>query len=210
MKSDLVPHARQALGDVKPAVAFDPAKGKELLARADVALGTPPAKPLASASVSAPPSAQPQPRVEQVKVPMMCSARGVPFVVIAERRGDELRFVGHEMPQPGPDGAPPRLPGRLSGQYRIDRTGWTCPCCSNGEGVWLCDCEEMKGAMHCHGTSGGRYRCACGRHEEREFQWVKAVEVRGASVAATPEQTRSSSHSGPSKFKQVSYDKPHR
>jgi hypothetical protein len=106
------------------------------------------------------------------------------------------------MPQAGPGGAP-RLPGRLEGRYRIDAASWVCPLCANAGGVWLCDCERMNGAMHCLGSAGGRYRCACGRAEEREFVNVQTVEVRGASVAATPGGARS----GPQQpqLKQVSH-----
>jgi hypothetical protein len=205
MSNDLVARARQALQPAaprgtQPAGALDPAKGAKLLARAQAAISAPPKQALVAAH---PPP--PTPRAELVKVPVTCSAGGGSYVVVAERRGDELRFVGHEMP-PGPGGAP-RLPGRLSGEYRIDRKGWACPLCANTDGVWLCECERMNGAMHCSGNSGGRYRCACGRLEEREFVNVKTIEVRGASVAATPDTGRSGSQRGQPQFKQVSYER---
>ena len=110
MSSDLVARARQALGPVAPRKdqeALDPARGAALLARARALIEAPPQQTL----VAAPPPREVS--AERVKLPMTCSARGVSYVVIAERRGDELRFVGHEIPQPGPGGAP-RLPGRLS------------------------------------------------------------------------------------------------
>jgi hypothetical protein len=205
MSNDLVARARKALGDVQPsprrskggAAPFDPARGAELLARAQAAIGGSPKQILVAA-------ASPAPGAERVKLPMTCSARGVSYVVIAERRGDELRLVGHEIPPAGKDGAP-RLPGRLSGQYRIEMNGWVCPLCSTGGDVWLCNCAEMHGAMHCLGTSGGRYRCACGRFEEREFVKVEAVEVRGTSVAAMPGAARSGTQHGQPQFKQVSH-----
>jgi hypothetical protein len=213
MNSDLVPRPRQAPEAVAPRKdqpagrPLDPAKGAQLLARAQAAIEAPPKQTLLAAAPPPPPA----PRAERVKLPMHCSARGVPYVVIAERRGDEsrgyeLRFVGHEMPQPGTGGTS-RLPGRLSGQYRIEAKGWACPLCANTDAVWLCECERMNGAMHCHGTSGGRFHCACGRFEEREFVNVKTVEVRGASVAATPDAGRSGSPHGQPQLKQVSYER---
>lgn len=206
MSSDLVPRAQKALGPAaprkdQPAGLFNSAKGSELLARAQAAIAAPSKQTL----ISTPPPVPPAPRAEQVKLPMHCSARGASYVVLAERRGDELRFVGHEMPQPGPGGAP-RLPGRLSGRYRVEAKGWVCPLCAH-TGVWLCECEPMKGALHCRGTSSGRFHCACGRFEEREFVTAKSVEVRGTSVAATPEQTRSGSPHGQPQFKQVSHER---
>ena len=211
MRSDLVPRAPRAIGDAQPPArqslvgTFTPVKGAELLARAQAALEAPPKQALIAAAPSPPPVT----RAERVKLPMHCSARGVPYVVIAERRGDELRFVDHERPPPGPGGAA-RLPGRLSGQYRIEAKGWACPLCASAEAVWLCECERMNGAMHCHGTSGGRFHCACGRFEEREFVNVKTVEVRGASVAATPDAGRSGSSREQPQLKQVPYERRHR
>lgn len=206
MGNDLVARARQASGPVavrkdQPASApVDPAKGAELRARVRTAISAPPKQTLVAAPPPAPPHA------ERVKLPMTCSARGASYVVIAERRGDELRFVGHEMPQPGPGDAAPRLPGRLSGQYHLNTNGWACPLCSDAAGVWLCACEPMNGALHCHGASGGRYHCACGRIEEREFTTASTVEVRGTAVAATPQQTTRTQHAQP-QLKQVSYER---
>jgi hypothetical protein len=207
MANDLIARARQATGPVaprkdQPALPVDPAKTSSLVARARAAVEAPPKQTL----VAAAPPPPPVPRVDRVKLPMTCSARGQSYVVIAERRGSDLRFVGHELPQPGRGGTS-QLPGRLSGEYRIEMNGWRCPLCQNGDAIWLCDCEAMNGAMHCHGASGGRYRCACGKHEDREFITVPKVEVRGTSVAATPEQTRTGPQRGQSQFKQVTYDR---
>jgi hypothetical protein len=206
MGNDLIARARQVSGSVvarkdQPAEPVDPAKGAELRARVRAAISAPP-KPQPSRS---PPPPAP-PGAERVKLPMTCSGTGASYVVIAERRGDELRFVGHEIPQPGPSGA--RLPGRLSGRYRIEATGWACPLCANTHSIWLCSCEPMNGAMHCRGTSSdGRYHCACGRIEEREFVTSNTVEVRGTSVAAMPEQTRSGAQHGQPQLKQVSHER---
>jgi hypothetical protein len=197
MNNDLIARASKALKPAAPG-GLRPAGGpeKDLLARAEAAIAS---SPKSTTFVAASP---PAPRVERVKVPITCSAVGNSYVVIAERRGDELRFVGHEMP--GTGGAS-RLPGRLSGQYRIELAGWHCPLCGDGNAVWLCDCERMQGAMHCHGNTDGRYRCACGRIEERGFISVKTAEVRGTSVAAMPE--RSGSSRGQPQLKQVSHDR---
>lgn len=202
MTNDLVVRARQALGpaaprDLQPAKPVDAAA--ELLARARTAIAAPPKQVL----VAAPP---PAPPAERVRLPMTCSARGGSYVVIAERRGDELRFVGHEPLQPGPGGAQ-RLPARLSGTYNIDMKGWTCPLCHSAETVWFCGCAAMNGAMHCVGTSGGRHHCACGRFEERHFAPAEKFEVRGASVAATPGKLRPGPQHGQPQPKQVSYER---
>jgi hypothetical protein len=144
-------------------------------------------------------------RVERVRVPVTCSARGQSYVVIAERRSNTLRFVSHEMPQPAKGAASP-MPSQLSGEYQIEANGWRCPLCGN-DAVWLCDCAAMSGAMHCCGSAGGRYRCACGRSEERDFVDVKHFAVRGRSVAATPEQARSGLQRSQPQLKQVTHDR---
>jgi hypothetical protein len=226
MSDDLLKRARLALqkpdtnrpqlpapGQAKPSAGYKPpavpdpkspkltdAKGAELLARAQAASAAAPKQTLVAA-------APPAPRVERVKLPMTCSVTGSTYVVIAERHGDKLHFVGHEIPPPGAGGAA-KLPGRLSGRYRIEANGWACPLCRNAVAVWLCDCDRMNGAMHCHGARGGRYRCACGRIEEREFESIPTVEVRGASVAATPDMKASGiqQRGQSSQLKQVSYE----
>jgi len=124
---------------------------------------------------------------------MMCSARGRSYLVIAERRGNELRFIGHEMPAPGPGGAA-QPPGLLSGQYRIDAKGLVCPLCRASE-LWVCNCASMNGALHCCGTDGGRHHCACGKFESRALVSVAASDVRGAAIATRP-------GAGPSGFRQ--------
>jgi hypothetical protein len=204
MANDLIARARQATKPGAPrkdqlALPVDPAKTSSLVARARAAIEAPPKQTLVAAT-------PPLPRVERVKIPMTCSARGQSYIVIAERHGSELRFVGHEMPQAAASGGP-QMPGRLSGEYRIEMNGWRCPLCQNGDAVWLCDCAAMTGAMHCHGAAGGRYRCACGRNEEREFITVPKVEVRGTSLAATPQQSGCGIPRGQPQLKQVTYDR---
>ena len=206
MSNDLMKRAGRALEfaasrEVQPAGRVDPAKGRALLARAQAALAQPakpqtasppPPKPEPQTASPPPPKPEPQtviaspppPSVERVKLPMMCSARGASYVVIAERRGNELRFIGHEMPAPGPGGAP-QQPGLLSGQYRIDARGWLCPLCRASE-FWVCNCGPMNGALHCCGTDGGRHHCACGKFESRALVTVATVDVRGAAIAARP------------------------
>ena len=177
MSDDVMRRAALARGDARAPAPLDRDKGRQLMARAQAVLDAPRKETL----VSAPP---PAPRAERVKLPVTCAARGVTYAVIAERRGDALRFVGHELPQPG--GGTPRMPGHLSGQYRIENNGWACPLCSTGPDVWLCNCEAMQGAMHCLGSTRGQYRCACGRIEDREFTSARAVAVRGVAVGAAP------------------------
>ena len=77
--------------------------------------------------------------------------------------------------------------------YRIEANGWACPLCGDASGIWLCECAELNGAMHCLGTTRGQYRCACGRIEDREFASVRAAEVRGVAVGAAPRAARTAS-----------------
>jgi hypothetical protein len=152
--------------------------------------------------VTAPPPVE---RIEHVRVPVTCSVRGQFFVVIAERRGNVLRFVGHKMLQ-STKVAGSNMPSQLSGEYQIEANGWRCPLCGN-DAVWFCDCVAMSGAMHCGGSAGGRFRCVCGRSEERDFVSVKHVAVRGRSVAATPGQARSGLQRSQPQLKQVTHDR---
>jgi hypothetical protein len=194
VSNDLLKRASQLLNGRNagtPSPLPSQGNGSAIIARAEAALGGSIRRAMPAAS---------EPRVERVRLPMTCSARGVAYTVIAERNGDVLRFLGHEMPQNGrgADNAP-RMPSHLSGQYRIDWTQWACPLCSTAKGVWLCDCHQMEGAMHCMGTSGGRQHCACGRLEQHEFVTVEKIAVRGSSMASAPktagaaDATRSSS-----------------
>jgi hypothetical protein len=215
MSNDLMKRAGRALEfaasrEVQPAGRFDPAKGRALLARAQAALAQP-AKPQTASPPPPKPEPQtviasPPPSVERVKLPMMCSARGASYVVIAERRGNELRFIGHEMPAPGPGGAS-QQPGLLSGQYRIDARGWLCPLCRTSE-FWVCNCAPMNGALHCCGTDGGRHHCACGKFESRALVTVAAVDVRGAAIATRPGAGPSGfrQEQSQSKFLEISYE----
>lgn len=183
MSKDVLKQASQLLDGrsarASPPPLPSPTNSAGIIARAEAALG---------GSIKRAAPAAPAPRIERVRVPMTCSARGVGYTVIAERNGDVLRFVGHEMPQSGGRVAntSPTQAGHLSGQYRIDYGGWACPLCSTAKGVWMCDCRQAEGAMHCMGTSGGRQYCACGRFEHHEFIEIEKTAVRGSSMAAAP------------------------
>ena len=206
MSNDLVARAHRALGPVaprkdQPAGPVD-LQGAELLARARAAISAPSKQTLVVATPSPPPPLF----AEKVKLLMTCSARGVSYVVNAERRGDNLLCVDHEMPQPGKSG-PAQSPGLLSGRYQIEANGWRCPVCHHGDAIWVCNCER-KGAMHCGGSFNGLYRCVCGRNESRQFVDVKDTQVRGASVASTPRQFGSGDQRGHQpQLKQVGYER---
>lgn len=204
MSKDLIARARAvAAGNHQSEKAIDAGAGSSsFIARVRAGLESPPEQTLVA-------STPPAPRIEHIKAPMTCSAKGASYVAIFERRDDELRLIGHKFPKHGAGGG--RQPGHLSGSYRIDLNGMRCPLCGNGDAVWLCECSRMQGAMHCHGSSGGIYRCACGRNEEREFVNVPRMEVRGSvrgmSQAAPAEQNRSASRQGQPQLKQVTHER---
>lgn len=198
MSDDLLKRAGRALQAVdtnRQRAALNPAQGRELLARAAAVEKQP--------LVATPP---PAPRVEQVKLPGTCSALGDSYIVVAERRGDELRFIAHELPPPGARAAAASMPPPLSGQYRIELNGWRCPLCSSDQ-VWLCMCAAQTNALHCCGTTRGRHHCACGKCEARNFVNVETVEVRGEAVAATPRAALSGARPAPSNLKRISHDR---
>jgi hypothetical protein len=182
--------------------AFDDARRSKLLADVQAAIAAPPPVVLADAKprlVAAAPPAPAARRAERVELPMMCAARNVSYVTPAERRGDaasgcELRLLRQAMPQIR-SSSDVDSSDRLSGQYRIDTSDWACPFCNSDE-VWVCDCDHMRGAMHCHGADRKRYHCACGKWERRKFTEAETVEVCGSSVAATPAAGRSGSSRG--------------
>src|SRR5208337_1705751 len=62
------------------------------------------------------------PRVETVRVQAFCSIHGRPNIVIAERRGDALRFIGNE--RAADAGANGKAPALLSDKYKIDMNDW--------------------------------------------------------------------------------------
>ncbi len=166
---------------------LDHAKGNELVARARAAIGAPPRTYTATPSVPAS-----ETRAEIVRLPITCGATGGAFVGIAERCGNRLRFIGHEFPRTRQDGE--YRPGPLSGEYHIDmKEGWACPLCNSGgaaQGIWMCQCAHLHGALQCGGMSGRARYCSCGRLEERQLVVAETFQVRGASVAATPGRTR--------------------
>ena len=202
MNDDLMKRAHQALQNidargVRRSSPPTQVEGADLLARAEAAIAGSVKRPAAPTASQA----------ERVKLPVTCSATGNSYVVIAERRGDVLRFVDHEVPGAAGGAGGARMPRHLSGQYRVESNGWACPLCANNEGVWVCNCERMDGAIHCLGTSGGRSHCACGRFEEHEFVSVESAAVRGTSAAAKPalrnSETYASRHHP--RLKQVSH-----
>ncbi len=201
MTDDALKRAHRALQPVAPR-QMQPAgpqldRGEDPLARARALIAAP------TRTFAAPPPVR-EPGPELVRLPMTCGARGGSYVVIAERRGNLLRFVGHEMPRTRQDGE--YRPGLLSGEYQIEfKQGWGCPLCQNDD-AWLCSCADFSGALHCAGSSGGRRHCVCGRFEERNLVKVDKVQVRGASVAATPGKARPLQRGQP-QLKQVSYER---
>jgi hypothetical protein len=208
MSNDVVKRTRRAL---EPAVLRDntqpvgrpvAASGPELLARARAKLAESRKAFLMTSTATQ--------CAELVRLPMTCSATGVGFILVAERNGNELRFVGHEMPRTKQEGE--HRPGLLSGEYRIEmKNGWACPICKSGAAAnhaWVCHCTAMRGALHCGGTHGRARYCACGRLEERHLENVETIQVRGESVAARAGTARSGSqHHGQPQTKQVTYDR---
>ncbi len=166
----------------------DLAKVNSVLERARKAVED---RPLAEPAMP-PPRPAPAPGVERVRVHMTCGAKGGAFIGLAERHGSVLRLVGHEALPQARTGGTGRA-GLLSGEYQLDAVeGWTCPLCHSGaSGVWMCQCPEFRGALHCGGTDGRARHCACGRIEERHLVEAPTFQVRGESVGATSAPTRS-------------------
>jgi len=200
MTDNPLDRARQALqisgaGNAPP-VVIDRSKGDALLARARAAAESKPQSRTETPQPSPPPAAS-TPRVERVRVQMSCGATGRPFVAIAERRGNALLLVDHELARPGGGGGTGAPPVRLSGSYHVDRgKGWACPHCGSREDAWSCGCSAMPDSLHCGGKRGRMRYCACGRLEERELVEVETIEVRGQSIAATARSGTPSSSRG--------------
>lgn len=195
MSDDAIKRARRALVPALPRQTLLagslPDRGNDPLARA-------------RRLIEASPAPLHKPGSELAHVPMTCSATSRLALLIVERRGPQLRVLHHEIPQTSRQ-AGQYQPGLLSGEYEIEfPEGWACPFCGNAE-TWSCCCTDFSGALHCCGTAGGRHHCTCGRLETRFFEQVRKVEVRGASVAATPNKTRT--QHGQPRLKQVSYER---
>jgi hypothetical protein len=173
---------------IQPAAPLlDKSKADALLARARAAVEDRP-RPADIPKPAAPPAP------ERVRVEVTCGATGRKFIEIAERDGSVLRFAGrHEFPQPGQGGGAPA--GLLSGSYRIETAaGWACPICRTGisevHRLWLCDCREYAGAVHCGGAVDGARYCACGVRENRHLVDSPSVQVRGESIVSAPRNMR--------------------
>jgi hypothetical protein len=211
MNDDPLKRARQAL-EVSGASrsqlpARDPTKVDELLARVRAGASDrearrepPPEKVAASSDREArrepPPEVTPMAmatdarRANKVRVPITCGKTGRSFIGHAERQGDDLLLVDHEVSQAG-RGASTRVE-MLSGKYRVSRVSdWACPLCKSSDDLWSCQCRENPNALHCGGRRGRASYCACGRLEERYLEEAEFLQVRGQSVAAR-------SKSGPS------------
>lgn len=147
------------------------AERKQLLSRAVPSPSPVPVVPVPSAA----------PTVERVRVPAYCSTYGRPNIIIAERHGNQLRFVGSEpVGAGGRGGGEP--PAMLSGSYELDFAGWSCPHCRR-TAIWSCFCAAFQGVLHCTDLRRGLHHCACGKREERHFQRAETFEVRGSAGA---------------------------
>jgi hypothetical protein len=141
--------------------------------------------------VAPPPKPAAAPAVAIVHLQMVCSATGKSFIGIAERRGSELRLVGHQAQSK--QGGEIGHTEMLSGGYTFaEDNGWACPFCRmRSASIWTCMCSEFRGVLHCGGSVGAREYCACGMLEKRTSTNVPSVDVCGEAVV-----TRSVSLSG--------------
>ena len=197
---DVLKRAKNALqvtsGSGVPATV-DHSKIEAVLARARAAAEERP-RPVV---VAAPPKPAAAPGVARVHLQMFCSAAGKSFIGIAERRGSELRLVGHEAQ---PENGGTTHTEMLSGAYTFaSDSAWACPFCRIRSdsicSVWTCQCSGFGGVLHCGGTTArGASYCICGLLEKRTMTSVPALELCGASVVSTSLNTHSngaSSHS---------------
>ena len=137
---ELLTRGRQAIQHLPPRQTgparppLDPAQSSSLLARAKAAVGV-----LVGISVTA---QSPNGRPKLVRLSATCGANGGAFIVMAERIGDHLLFVGSKSPRTREEA---EASAALSAhQYNIDiKSGWTCPICRSSTSwqVWTCHCE---------------------------------------------------------------------
>jgi hypothetical protein len=175
----------------------DQSKIEELLARAREAASD---RPRPAPAPPEPPRIEERPRPQQaappptkvaapagppqVRLQMVCSARGDSFIGIAERQGSEVRLVGHELLSAGSGHGGAGSAELLSGQYTLAGTNWNCPICrTRPTSLWTCPCStQYAGVLHCGGFAGRAQHCACGKLEQRALNEVPSLELRGSSV----------------------------
>jgi hypothetical protein len=173
----------------------DQSKINDLLARAREAAAdrprptsAPPELPKVEERVR-PLPAEPPPKIAapagppQVRLQMVCSARGDAFIGIAERQGSEVRLVSHELLS-GSDHGGAASTELLSGEYTLAGSKWSCPICGTRvRALWTCPCSaQYAGVLHCGGFAGRTQYCACGRQEQRAQNVVSSLALRGSSV----------------------------
>jgi hypothetical protein len=167
--NDLLARAREAAADRPRASA--PPEPPRIEERPRPQQAAPPPK---AAAPAGPP---------QVRLQMVCSARGDAFIGIAERQGSEVRLVSHELLSGSGHGGAASAE-LLSGQYTLAGTNWNCPICrTRPTSLWTCPCStQYAGVLHCGGYAGRAQHCACGRLEQRELNEVSSLALRGSSV----------------------------
>jgi hypothetical protein len=116
------------------------------------------------------------PAAQLFRFEVWCSATGRPFVAVAERHGETLYIVGNERVNPG-EKASSGWPVAIE-QCAIEAAPeWRCPWCGVREDpahdflrlVWACQNPGCGEPLHCCGSRGGLFRCACGGLSRRTF-----------------------------------------
>lgn len=96
-----------------------------------------------------------------------CSKHRSPFLVVAERDGNRLTWIGSRPMARLIAGDVTEIDEdviTISEFFRMEMKGWTCPHCgtgSIGEKGWFWHCGRCMG-FHCMGTTGGRLAGSCG------------------------------------------------
>jgi hypothetical protein len=129
-----------------------------------------------------------RPVAQKVRLPMVCSATGVAFYGIAETEGEQVRLIGHELPDADGNGAAGHAPLLSSFTFTgVSRREWNCPICRQVPGgveIWGCSCASYSRVLHCGGRRGRKVYCACGEVREADFYEVPSLSVTGQSMAA--------------------------